>query len=148
MTIPRVAAWTTAAALAAVTVGGVAYSASADSGATASPTSAPSGTAGKQPRGGLLRHLEHGQLTVRVGGRDVVRDVQRGTVSAVSPSSVSVTSLDGFRATYAVDGSTKVRKNRAAASIGDVHDGDHVQVVATAGRALRVADRSPATPGS
>ncbi len=77
-----------------------------------------------------MRQIEHGEFTARVNDQDQVFDVQQGQVTEVSPTSLSVKSLDGFTASYVVDGSTKVRKNRANAAIGDVQTGDQVHVVA------------------
>jgi hypothetical protein len=142
----RAAAVAATAAVAGAAVVGLAWSASAADSATGGGSgAAATPAAGAHPRAGLLRRLEHGQLTVRRGQRDVVLDVQRGTVTAVTPTSISVRSLDGVTATVAVDGSTKVRKDGKQAAIGDVHTGDRAQVVSTQGKALRVADRVPAT---
>ena len=71
-----------------------------------------------------MKQLEHGELTSRVNNQDQAFDVQQGQVIEVAPSSVSVKSLDGFTATYVVDANTKVRRNRANSSIGDVQTGD------------------------
>ena len=92
-------------------------------------------------RHGLLARLEHGQLTLRVKGGDRTVDLQRGTVSAVSATSISVISPDNFPGTYTVDSSTKVRTRSGLVSISSVHKGDEVLVVATAGKALRILDR-------
>jgi hypothetical protein len=72
----------------------------------------------------------HGQLTEpKSGGGYQTVDVQRGTVTAVSPTSVSVKSADGYTATYAVTSSTEV--NAQAAGIATVKVGDSVDLVAT-----------------
>jgi hypothetical protein len=72
----------------------------------------------------------HGQVTVpKAGGGYQTVDVQRGTVTAVSSSSITVKSADGFSATYAVSSSTEV--NAQAAGIGTVKAGDTVGVTAT-----------------
>lgn len=79
---------------------------------------------------GGLGGVIHGQLTEpRAGGGYQTLDIQRGTVTDVSLSSISVTSADGFAATYAVASSTEV--NAQAAGIGTVKMGDNVEVVAT-----------------
>ena len=83
------------------------------------------GMAGPGP-GGVV----HGQVTVpKSGGGYQTVDVQRGTVTAVSSSSITVKSADGYSATYAVSSSTEV--NAQAAGIGTVKDGDTVAVMAT-----------------
>ena len=147
MRIVRTATWTAAGALASATVVGVAWSANADSTPAPTSTTAQGGAAtAAQHRPGLLRRLEHGSLTVRRGKTDQVLDVQRGTVTAVDTGSISVKSTDGYSATASVDSATKVRKDGKAAGITDVHAGDRVQVVASGGKALRVADRTAASP--
>ncbi|HMC71303.1 MAG TPA: hypothetical protein VKJ07_19260, partial [Mycobacteriales bacterium] len=85
--------------------------------------------------------LEHGQLTLRTKTGDRTVDLQRGVVSSVSPTSISVTSPDKFPGVYAIDASTKVRTRGGLVSISSVHKGDQVLVVATAGKALRILDR-------
>ncbi len=71
----------------------------------------------------------HGQFTIAApnGGYETL-DTQLGTVSAVSSSSITVKSADGFTATYAVDANTLVNAGRDG--IADVRSGDTVRVVA------------------
>jgi hypothetical protein len=72
----------------------------------------------------------HGQLTEpKSGGGYQTVDVQRGTVTAVSSTSITVKSADGYTATYAVTSSTEV--NAQAAGIGTVKVSDSVDLVAT-----------------
>lgn len=72
----------------------------------------------------------HGQVTVpKPGGGYQTEDVQRGTVTAVSSTSISVKSADGFTATYVVSSKTLV--DAQAAGIGSVKKGDTVSVTAT-----------------
>jgi hypothetical protein len=130
-----------------------ATSARADSsaGAAQAPTASPSpsapswrrGPGGFGPLGGAfgfgglglgglggLGGAIHGQVTVpKSGGGYQAVDVQRGTVSAVSSSSITVKSADGYSATYAVSSSTEV--NAQGAGIGTVKTGDTVEVTAT-----------------
>ena len=74
--------------------------------------------------------LVHGQFTEpKSGGGYQTVDVQNGTVSAVSASSITVKSADGFTATYAVKSSTVV--DAKAAGIGSVKKGDTIFVTAT-----------------
>ncbi|HXZ64079.1 MAG TPA: hypothetical protein VEH05_05055 [Streptosporangiaceae bacterium] len=117
----------------------------ASSGAAASPAPSPSTSPGYSGRhGGFGRFggffggfglgglggVIHGQVTEpKSGGGYQTVDVQRGTVSAVSSSSITVQSADGYTATYAVIGSTEV--NAQAAGIGTVKDGDTVELTAT-----------------
>ena len=96
---------------------------------------------GGMGRRGLLARLEHGQLTLKTKQGDRTVDLQRGTVSSVSPTSISVTSPDKFPGVYTVDSSTKVRTRDGLVRISSVHKGDQVFVVASAGKALRILDR-------
>lgn len=109
--------------------GGVAY---AEAGSTRPAQGVPPAPAAVQQHKArnLLGRIEHGEFTVRAKQRDVVLDVQRGKVTMVSPSSVTVNSVDGYTATYVVDTTTKVRKNKASATVGDVQTGDRVRVQA------------------
>lgn len=146
--ISKTAAWAAMGIVggAAAGVGYAAMSSPAAAGQSATTTTAtapaPRPGAGMRvgPRG-LLKHLEHGQLTLRVRGGDKTVDLQRGTVNAVTPTSITVASQDGFTQTYVVTGTTRVRGKSGRESIGAVHQGDQVLVVAEAGRALRIADR-------
>ena len=120
--------------------------------ATASPTPGASTTAkpGKANKANtakrnLVQRALHGEVTLG-GKKHQVVDFQRGTVSAVSTTSITVLSTDGFSATYGVDAKTKVRHAKEQASIADVKTGDKVRVVAlkdgSSTTAKRIADRT------
>ncbi|SDU81508.1 hypothetical protein SAMN04488544_0407 [Microlunatus sagamiharensis] len=115
-------------------------SASATPGATAKPDKA-----GKHAKGDLTRRALHGEVTLG-GKKHKVVDFQRGTVSSVSATAISVESKDGYSATYVVDAKTKVRQAKEQAAIGDVKKGDKVRVVAVKDgstvTATRIADRT------
>lgn len=101
--------------------------------------------AAKKGKRDLARRALHGEVTL--GGKKArVVDVQRGTVKAVSGSSITVVSKDGFAATYVVDTETKVRQTKQQALIADVKTGDKVRVVAQKDGATltakRIADRT------
>jgi Domain of unknown function (DUF5666) len=81
--------------------------------------------------GGLLAHIEHGEATVDTGNGTQVVDIQRGTVDSANPGQLTVRSADGFTATYVVNNSTKIRKNRLASDISQVVANDRVMVLAT-----------------
>jgi hypothetical protein len=71
----------------------------------------------------------HGEVTTRApGGGYQTIATQVGEVTAVSSSSLTVKSEDGFSRTYAVDDNTLV--NAGNEGIGDVKKGDQVAVVA------------------
>jgi hypothetical protein len=158
MTISKAAVWAAIGFIGAGVAGGLTYAAvsapaaaSSDVGAavdnaTSADESAPAGMAGMAGHAGLghrgmLARLEHGQLTLRVKNGDRTVDLQRGTVTAVSPTSISVTSPDKFHGDYAVDSVTKVRTRDGLVGISAVHQGDAVLVVATGGKAIRILDR-------
>jgi hypothetical protein len=84
---------------------------------------------GGMMHGQFLGGMVHAQVTVpKSGGGYQTVDVQRGTVSAVSASSVTVKSADGFTATYAVTSSTAV--DGKAAGIASVKQGDTIFITA------------------
>ena len=141
---------------------------------SSSPTASPSPSASKpasQPAGAPVGHrgrfggfggfpfggfgmgsggLVHGQFTEpKSGGGYQTVDVQNGTVSAVSASSVTVKSADGFSATYAVTSSTVV--DAKAAGIGSVKKGDTIFVTATvsggAATAANITDMTAVNAG-
>jgi hypothetical protein len=71
----------------------------------------------------------HGEFVVpRTGGGYQTDDMQRGRVTAVSTSSITVKSADGFTKTYQVTSSTLVDAQRDG--IGSVKDGHQVLVLA------------------
>jgi hypothetical protein len=129
---------------AAVIVGaGTAALATTGSGTTAGAPAA-AGAAGHHAtgahkhgkRGGmLLRKLAHGQVVVKTKQGFVTHDLIRGTVTAVSPTSITVKSLDNTSETFAITKATKVRVRSdgaaALASITKVAKGDRVFVGGT-----------------
>jgi hypothetical protein len=87
----------------------------------------------------------HGTLVLpKPGGGTVTVEIQNGRVTAVSRSSITLKSDDGFTRTYAVTSSTIVAARRDG--IGSVKVGDQVWVTATASgarvTAIRVGDLS------
>jgi hypothetical protein len=98
--------------------------------------------------GGLLARIEHGEATVTTDQGDRVVDLQRGIVNSANSGQLIVRSADGFTATYAVDDSTKIRKDRKASDISQVAANDRVIVLATkAGStitATNIRDTGPA----
>ncbi len=79
--------------------------------------------------GGLLGAV-HGQFVVpKAGGGYQTVDVQSGQVTAVSSTSITLKSADGYTRSYAITGSTIVAAQRAG--IGSVKAGNQVSVIAT-----------------
>jgi hypothetical protein len=133
--------------------GGVAFATSGSSTPTSTLTAATTPTSGsntptdgpsKRKHHGLLDRAEHGQVTVRAKTGTEVIDLQRGLVTAVSPTSITVKSQDGFSATYVVNSTTKVRKTGQQSAIGNVANGDNVVIAAihsgTTDTAKRIGD--------
>ncbi len=128
-------------AVAALLGGAGAALASTDSGtpaasqsvaATPAPSPAQRGAFGPGVRhfgGGLFGAL-HGQFVVaKPGGGYQTVDVQNGQVTAVSSTSITLKSSDGFTRSYAVSSSTIVDAERAG--IGSVKAGNQALVLAT-----------------
>lgn len=101
--------------------------------------------AGQPGKRDLARRALHGEVALG-GKKPKVVAFQRGTVTAVSSTSLTVKSADDFSATYVVDGSTKVREKKEKTDIGAVKTGDKVRVVAVEDgstvTATRIADRT------
>jgi hypothetical protein len=136
----RAAGWVTVGAVAA---GGVATAATTSSNTSSksatttasTPASTPARAGKKAGKRGELGKLEgrllHGQFVVL--GKDkkpTTLAEQRGTVSAVSPTSISFTSTDGFKQTYVVGSATKVRVDGKKSAIADVKAGQTATVIA------------------
>jgi hypothetical protein len=72
----------------------------------------------------------HGQVVVpQPGGTYRTEDIQTGTVTAVSSSSLTMRSADGYTKTYQVTSTTRVAAGRTG--IGSVKVGHQVAVTAT-----------------
>jgi len=105
--------------------------------ALATAGSSPSASAGKHHAGKAMRHALHGQWVTQDKDTKsfVTHDAIRGTVTAVSPSSITVRSLDKKSETFAVTKDTKVRIRAngkgAKGTITQVHPGDQAIVLGT-----------------
>ena len=95
---------------------GLAYADSPTDSPTASPTAQPSGKdrkpVGQAKHRRLIARAIHGEVTL-AGQKHRVIAFQRGTVAAVSATSLTVKSPDGYSATYLIKSETKVRQGRA-----------------------------------
>lgn len=82
--------------------------------------------------GRLLRRVAHGQIVVKGKDGFVTHDLIVGTVTAVSPNSITVKADDGTSETYVVNGGTKVRVlGTGTSSIDKIATGDRVGVAGT-----------------
>lgn len=84
----------------------------------------PGGPGGHGPMGDVL----HGQLVVeQPDGKVVTEQVQEGEVTAVSATSISVKSTDGFTATYVINADTRLERDHADGTAAQVGDTVHVR---------------------
>ena len=104
--------------------------------ATPSPSARPAFPRPGRPGGGMGFGFGapfgavHGQFVVpKAGGGYQTIDTQRGSVTAVSSTSITIKSADGFTKTYRVTGSTNVDAQRDG--IGSIKTGHRVAVAAT-----------------
>ena len=79
--------------------------------------------------GGPGGNVVHGEFVVPHGSAFETLDVQTGTVTAVSSSSITVKSDDGFSKTYDVTADTLV--NSARDGINSISNGNTVRITAT-----------------
>jgi hypothetical protein len=81
----------------------------------------------------------HGQATVRRGGEFVETAWQRGEITAISGSTLTVRSEDGVSWQWTANGGTRVRKNRDTAELSALAVGDQVFVAGPAKGGSRTA---------
>jgi hypothetical protein len=111
-----------------VAVAGAEPVATASPGAAADPTAKPGRGDRDRKRGLLRRNTLHGEVVVRTkdGNRTVV--VQRGTVTAITDTSVTVKSTDGFTLTWTYGDKLRVVEHRATVQPKDVAVGAAVGI--------------------
>ena len=98
--------------------------------ATPTPSASPTAKPDRPRQVRLFRRALHGEVTL-AGRQHRVVAFQRGPISKIDKTSVTVTSEDGFAATYVVDDQTKVRKGEGVdIPLSDLKAGDRVYVVA------------------
>jgi hypothetical protein len=109
-------------------------------GGQAKTVSTTSSSMGKHPLlardGRLLRRLAHGAIVLRGKDGFVTHDLILGTVTAVSPSSITVSAADKTSETFVVTADTKVRvrtigSGGSFSTIDKVASGDQVLVAGT-----------------
>lgn len=128
--------------------------------AAGTPSPAPSvkagapGAAAKAHRP-LLKRTLHGEFAVRRHGAIATVAIQRGEITAVSASSITLKSADGYLGTYAVTQDTKVRHAGSPVAIGTLTTGERAMVFAVksgsgfvASRVAAAAKTAPSTPPS
>ena len=110
----------------------------ADVTATGSATPDASAAPNKRRHPGLRRllirratfgkHVEHGSVTVQTRNGNETIDVQRGTITAISSTSMTVKSADGFTLTWTFGDKMRVLENRSTIQPTDVKAGETVGV--------------------
>jgi hypothetical protein len=102
----------------------------------ADPTPSASASAAAKPhkarrpalRRQLAQHVEHGEVVVQTKEGDKTVDVQRGTVTAITGSSVTVKSADGFTQTWAFGSPLRVVEHRTTVQPSEVKAGIQIGV--------------------
>jgi hypothetical protein len=114
----------------------------ADDDTTASPdpsaSDAPNATDGngrKHPllrrlaiRRGLAKNIQHGDITVSTKSGDMTIEVQRGVITAISSTSLTVKCADGFTETWTIGSPIHVIEHRTTVQPSNLVAGDTVGV--------------------
>jgi len=94
----------------------------------------------------LFSSLQHGDVVVTgPSGQPETKRIARGTISAVTPTSLSVTSADGFVTAYTLGTATTIMINGRTGSAIGLKVGQNVSVIGTATGAAASADQVIAT---
>ena len=134
----------TAVLVGTLVLAGGAYAYAADSPSSAPPSaSAPAAPHPSQDRRGPLRRAVHGDLIVRTKAGFENVTVDRGKVTAVSATSITIERPDGVSVTKAVTSDTRSRGVDAAEQ---VEQGKGALVVSKGNTAVLIAQRHGDTP--
>lgn len=79
-------------------------------------------------RATMAKHVEHGSVTVQTRNGNETIDVQRGTITAISSTSMTVKSADGFTLMWTFGDKMRVLENRSTIQPTDVKAGETVGV--------------------
>lgn len=79
-------------------------------------------------RRGLGQHIEHGVVTISTKNGDQTIAVQRGTVTAITDTTVTVKSADGFTLTWTFGSPIRVIEHRTTVQPKDVTVGETIGV--------------------
>lgn len=135
----------------AACAGGTAYAATGSGPAPGGQGTRPSGVASQtarhpgRPGRSLLQRADHATVEVRVKGRWVTYTLDRGRVTAVSPTSITLSRPDGQSVTDAIGPSTKYEGVGSETAV-QLHR--PATVLSDAGTALRVRQRPAAAAGA
>lgn len=135
----------------------------ADAGITDAATTAPDVTATASPtraahprrprlvrlairRAALRGHVEHGEVTVETKKGDKTIAVQRGTITALSGSTMTVKSSDGFTMTWTITGPMTVIARGTQIQPDQIKTGDEIGVAGTASSTTAATARLVVVP--
>jgi len=79
-------------------------------------------------RAAFGKHVEHGSVTVQTKNGDVTIDVQRGVITAINSTTMTVKSADGFTLTWTFGDKMRVIENRGTIHPSAVRVGETVGV--------------------
>jgi hypothetical protein len=79
-------------------------------------------------RRGLAKHIQHGEITVSTKDGDKTIEVQRGVITAISSTSVTVKCTDGFTMTWTIGSPIHVIEHRTTVQPSDLVAGDTVGI--------------------
>jgi hypothetical protein len=82
-------------------------------------------------RRALARNVEHGEVVVNTKDGDKTIDVQRGTVTAISSTTITVKSTDGFTETWTFGSPIHVIEHRTTVQPSNVTTGETVGLAGT-----------------
>jgi hypothetical protein len=108
-------------------------------GPAGTPTTDPSAAGKRHPkaaarlkiRRALGRDVEHGEVVVQTKDGDKTVDVQRGAVTAINDTTVTVKSADGYTLTWKIGSSIRVIEHRTTVQPKDVTTGAQVGIAGT-----------------
>jgi hypothetical protein len=87
----------------------------------------------------LRGHVEHGQVTVQTKTGEQTIDVQRGTITAMTSTTMTIKSTDGYTLTWTTSGPLTVIEHRTSIQPGQLKVGDLVGVAGTQSGATATA---------
>jgi hypothetical protein len=104
----------------------------------ADPNASPSTARKAHPRArpltvrrALRRNVEHGEIVVKTKDGEKTIDVQRGTVTAINSTTVTVKSADGFTLTWTFGKPIHVIEHRTTVQPNNVTTGEQIGVAGT-----------------
>lgn len=100
----------------------------ADPSATGAPGAKATGPRVRALRRALRGNVEHGEVVVKTKNGDQTIDIQRGTVTAVDSTSVTVKSADGYALTWTFGNPIRVVAHRAKAQPSAVTMGAEIGI--------------------